>query len=68
MRLGEDPEYIVDFVETPQINAAYGGRGIGEHGLVGMPAALGNALSAAAQIDLNRLPLTSELIWKTKRG
>jgi CO/xanthine dehydrogenase Mo-binding subunit len=66
--LGGEPEYLVDFIETHQIDAAYGARGIGEHGLVGMPAALGNALSLAAQVDLNYLPLTPELIWKIKRG
>lgn len=65
---GENPEFLVDFVETPQIDAAYGGRGIGEHGLVGMPAALGNALSLAAKTDLNHLPLTPEMIWKAKGG
>lgn len=65
---GENPDFLVDFVETPQIDAAYGGRGIGEHGLVGMPAALGNVLSLAAKIDLNHLPLTPEMIWKAKGG
>lgn len=65
---GENPEFLVDFVETPQIDAAYGGRGIGEHGLVGMPAALGNALSLAAKVKLNKLPLTPEMIWKAKGG
>src|SRR5699024_2846854 len=30
MHLGEQPEYIVDFVETPQEDTAYGARGIGE--------------------------------------
>ncbi len=65
---GENPEFLVDFVETPQIDAAYGGRGIGEHGLVGMPAALGNALSLAAKVELNHLPLTPEMIWKAKGG
>jgi CO/xanthine dehydrogenase Mo-binding subunit len=65
-RYGEHPEYIVEFVETPHIEAPYGARGIGEHGLLGMPAALANALSAAAEIHLNELPLIPELIWKTK--
>ncbi|MCR2822645.1 xanthine dehydrogenase family protein molybdopterin-binding subunit [Lederbergia panacisoli] len=68
LRFGEQPKYIVDFVETPQIDAPYGARGVGEHGLIGMPAALGNALSAALQINLNHLPLIPELIWRTKEG
>lgn len=57
----------MDFVETPHIDGPYGGRGIGEHGLIGMPAALANSLSLAAGVDLNQLPLTPELIWQEKR-
>lgn len=68
MHIGEEPEYIVDFIETPQIDAPYGARGIAEHGIIGIPAALANALSSAVQIDLNQLPLTPEYIWKTKTG
>lgn len=66
-RYGEHPEYIVEFVETPHVDAPFGARGIGEHGLIGMPAALANALSLAAGVPLNKLPLVPELIWKTKR-
>ncbi|WP_372631416.1 xanthine dehydrogenase family protein molybdopterin-binding subunit [Cohnella sp.] len=65
-RYGEHPEYAVEFVETPHIDAPYGARGIGEHGLIGMPAALGNALSLAAGVQLNKLPLVPERIWRTK--
>jgi len=64
----EKPEYLVDFVLTPQLDAPYGARGVGEHGLMGMPGALGNALSVAAGVSLHHLPLTPELIWKTKEG
>ncbi|TVY02196.1 xanthine dehydrogenase family protein molybdopterin-binding subunit [Cohnella terricola] len=65
MRYGEQPEYSVEFVETPHLEAPYGLRGIGEHGLIGMPAALANGLSAATGASLNRLPLTPESIWRT---
>ncbi|RYD04886.1 hypothetical protein N752_11920 [Desulforamulus aquiferis] len=67
-RYGEHPEYIVEFVETPYIDGPYGARGVGEHGLIGMPAALANSLSAAAGVELNKLPLTPELIWRVKEG
>lgn len=67
MRFGENPEYFVDFVETPHVDAPYGARGIGEYGTIGMPAALANSLSAAAQVPLNQLPLSPEYIWRTKR-
>lgn len=68
MRFGENPQYLVEFVETPQVDAPYGMRGIGEHGIIGMPAALANALSAAAQVNLDFTPLTPESIWKVKKG
>ncbi|MDP5276246.1 xanthine dehydrogenase family protein molybdopterin-binding subunit [Chengkuizengella axinellae] len=68
LRYGEHPKYEVEFVETPVIDGPYGARSAGEHGLIGMPAALANSLSAAAEVDLNQLPLIPELIWKTKEG
>lgn len=67
MRYGENPEYLVDFIEMPQIDAPYGARGIGEYGTIGMPGALANSLSRAAQVQLNQLPLIAELIWKVKK-
>ncbi|RFB13381.1 xanthine dehydrogenase family protein molybdopterin-binding subunit [Bacillus sp. HNG] len=63
---GENPDYLVDFVTTPQIDAPYGARGVGEHGLLGMPAALANSLTLAAGVELNELPVTPELIWRYK--
>ncbi|PFN97791.1 aldehyde oxidase [Bacillus sp. AFS076308] len=68
LRYGEHPEYLVGFVETPQIDAPYGARGVGEHGLMGMPGALGNALSLAAGVSLRNLPLLPELIWRAKEA
>jgi CO/xanthine dehydrogenase Mo-binding subunit len=68
LHYGENPEYLVDFVHTPDLEAPYGARGVGEHGLLGMPGALGNALSVAAGVSLHHLPLIPELIWKTKEG
>lgn len=68
VRFGENPEYLVDFIETPQIDAPYGARGIGEYGVIGVPGALANSLSNAAQVPLNQLPLIPELIWKAKGG
>ncbi|PKG24000.1 xanthine dehydrogenase family protein molybdopterin-binding subunit [Niallia nealsonii] len=67
IRYGEQPEYLVDFVKTPHLEAPYGARGAGEQGLIGMAAALGNALSAAANVSLQSLPLIPENIWKEKR-
>jgi CO/xanthine dehydrogenase Mo-binding subunit len=66
LRYGENPEYLVDFILTPQLDSPYGARGVGEHGLLGMPGALGNALSTASGVSLHHLPLIPELIWRTK--
>ncbi|HHU75889.1 MAG TPA: xanthine dehydrogenase family protein molybdopterin-binding subunit [Firmicutes bacterium] len=68
LRLGENPQYLVEFVETPDINGPYGMRGIAEHGIIGIPAALANALSAAAQADLDCPPLTPQAIWQACKG
>lgn len=68
MRFGQTPEYLVEFIETPEQDGPFGARGLGEHGLIGMPGALANSLSLAAQTDLNQLPLTPEIIWKTDTG
>lgn len=68
LRYGENPEYLVGFVETPHLDSPYGARGGGEHGLMGMPGALGNALSLAAGVQLNCLPLIPEFIWRAKEA
>ncbi|HGE5781884.1 aldehyde oxidase [Bacillus pseudomycoides] len=68
MHYGQHPKYIAEFVEVPHDQAAFGSRGLGEHGIIGMPAALANALSIAASISLRQLPINPELIWKVKQA
>jgi CO/xanthine dehydrogenase Mo-binding subunit len=68
MRFGEQPEYLVDFVETPLIDGPYGARGIGEYGVIGMAGALGNGLSRGAGVELNVFPFTPEQIWQQRGG
>jgi CO/xanthine dehydrogenase Mo-binding subunit len=63
LHIGQEPEYLVGFVETPQLDSPYGTRVYSEHGIIGMPAALANALTAASGTELNELPLTPESIW-----
>ncbi|KAB7664318.1 xanthine dehydrogenase family protein molybdopterin-binding subunit [Bacillus sp. B1-b2] len=67
IRFGEHPKYVVEFVKTPHLEAPYGGRGGGEQGLVGIPAALANALSLALQTEITKMPLTPESIWKQRK-
>ena len=63
LRYGEEPEYIVDFVETPQRDGPYNARGLGEQGIIGMPGALASAFSRAVGRQLPRLPITPEYLW-----
>ncbi len=69
-RYGDHPTYDVAFLETPDLEAPWGLRGIGEHGLIGMPAALANALSNATGMEVNQMPMTPELLWRlqTNKG
>lgn len=64
MRIGEEPQYLVQFVETPQLDAPFGNRAYSEHGIIGMPAALCNALSRAIGRDVDMLPATNESLWR----
>ncbi|OQB22819.1 MAG: Xanthine dehydrogenase molybdenum-binding subunit [Firmicutes bacterium ADurb.Bin182] len=67
LHIGEEPRYLVDFVETPQLDSPFGTRAFSEHGIIGMPSALANALSLAAGAEINELPLTPEVIWRSVR-
>lgn len=64
MHIGQEPDYRADFVETPESESPYGVRRYAEHGIIGIPAALGNALSIAFGREFSELPLTPEKIWK----
>lgn len=64
VRYGEIPYFNVEFIMTPQVDGPFGARGIGEHGIIGMPAALSNALSNAFDRELNALPLLPETLWQ----
>lgn len=68
LHIGQEPDYLVGFVETPQEDSPYGARVFSEHGIIGIPAALANALSTAANTSLNQLPLTPEAIWTSCTG
>ncbi|MCL6452662.1 MAG: xanthine dehydrogenase family protein molybdopterin-binding subunit [Alicyclobacillus sp.] len=67
-RYGDQPEYRVAFLETPNADAPWGLRGLGEHGVIGMPAALANALSNALGQPVNSMPMTPELLWRLHTG
>jgi CO/xanthine dehydrogenase Mo-binding subunit len=64
LHIGQEPDYRVAFVETPEDDSPYGMRNYAEHGLIGMPAALANALSIAFGVELPTLPADPEMIWR----
>ena len=68
LRYGEHPEYIVEFIETPQGDGPFGARGLGEQGIIGMPGALSAAFSRAIGVQLNELPITPEYLWRSAVG
>lgn len=63
MHFAENPIYIAEFIETPNISGPFGARGLGEHGILGMPAALANALGKATGGQFDALPITNESLW-----
>jgi CO/xanthine dehydrogenase Mo-binding subunit len=68
MHYAENPQYTVEFIETPNLSGPYGERGLAEHGLLGMAPALANALSRAAGIELDSLPITFETLWSAVKA
>lgn len=64
LHIGQEPDFRVSFVETPESESPYGVRSYSEHGIIGMAAALGNALSAAFGAEFTSLPLTPEKLWR----
>jgi carbon-monoxide dehydrogenase large subunit len=63
-RSGDIPnEFVSYLIENPQEDGPYGARGIGELTMLGAPAAIGNAIFNAIDVQVNDLPLTPQRIW-----
>lgn len=58
------PEMEVIFIETEDATGPYGARGLGEHGIVAIPAAIANALADALGVDFFEIPITSEMVFE----
>lgn len=67
MHIGQEPDYRVEFVETPEDDSPYGVRSYAEHGIIAIPAALGNALSNAFGFEITTLPLIPETLWRASQ-
>ncbi|HAP44093.1 MAG: xanthine dehydrogenase [Spirochaetes bacterium GWD1_61_31] len=51
-------------VETPQVDGPYGARGVGEHSMISVAPALGNAIQKATGAELMHMPMRSEDVWR----
>ena len=48
----------------PQLDGPYGARGVGEHPMISVAPALGNAIHAAIGAELTHMPIRSEDVWR----
>jgi CO/xanthine dehydrogenase Mo-binding subunit len=62
------PEIETLIVEVPAPDGPYGAKGIGEAPVVGAPAAVANAVAAAAGTRLYELPMTPPRVWEALRS
>ncbi len=60
--LPDEIECII--VETAQLDGPYGARGVGEHPMISVGPALGNAIRSATGAELTHMPIRSEDVWR----
>jgi CO/xanthine dehydrogenase Mo-binding subunit len=59
------PAIEAQIVEVPAPEGPYGAKGVGEAPIVGVAAAVGNAIAAATDgVRLTRLPMTPQRVWQ----
>lgn len=51
-------------IETPQLDGPYGARGVGEHPMISVAPALGNAILRAVGAELTHMPIRAEDVWR----
>jgi CO/xanthine dehydrogenase Mo-binding subunit len=51
-------------IETPQLDGPYGARGVAEHSMISVAAALGNAIQRATGAELTHMPVRAEDVWR----
>ncbi len=55
-------------VETPQLDGPYGARGVGEHPMISVAPALGNAIQQAVGAEITHMPIRFEDVWRAIRA
>ncbi|KXB02346.1 hypothetical protein AKJ44_00720 [candidate division MSBL1 archaeon SCGC-AAA261F17] len=64
-RAQDIPDKFINIIkETPQSNAPFGARGIGELGMLAVGPAIGNAIYDAIGVNVNDLPISRENLWR----
>jgi CO/xanthine dehydrogenase Mo-binding subunit len=61
-KASQAPRIQVEMVEVPAPLGPYGAKGVGEPPVIPGPAAIANAIRAAAGVRITRLPITSEAV------
>ena len=57
------PPTDLEVVEVPAPDGPFGAKGVGEPPVIGVAAAVGNAVAAATGVRVRELPLTPERVW-----
>ena len=52
---------MFSFIETEDATGPYGARGLGEHGIVAIPAAIANAVADALDVGFLEIPITPQM-------
>ena len=62
------PEVVESYVvETPQVDGPFGARGVGEHPMISVAPAIGNAICAVTDAELTHMPIRAEDVWRSMR-
>ena len=63
------PEEVVSIaVETAQLDGPFGARGVGEHPMISVAPAVGNAIHQATGAELVHMPMRFEDVWRAMRA
>jgi CO/xanthine dehydrogenase Mo-binding subunit len=55
-------------VETAQLDGPFGARGVGEHPMISVAPALGNAIGQATGAEILHMPIREEDVWRALRS
>jgi CO/xanthine dehydrogenase Mo-binding subunit len=62
------PPIDAEIIEVPAPDGPFGAKGVGEPPVVGVPAAVANAIAAATGLRLRDLPMTPLRVWGALNG